>query len=122
MGAGGHNIRNVTTPGRRDRRFDETLQLSVGDLTLDLVRHEARRDGRIIELTAKEFALLEYLMANSDRVLSRSMILSHVWDEGFQGATNIVDVYVRHLRHKIGDDDQKLLRRFDKRGMCVAHY
>jgi len=84
--------------------------LRVANLELDRLTQQVRRSGKNIELTAKEYALLEYLMANSDRVLSRSMILSHVWDEGFHGATNIVDVYVRHLRNKIGDDDQKLIR------------
>ena len=84
--------------------------LQVNDLELDRLTQQVRKGGRYIELTAKEYALLEYLMANSDRVLSRSMILTHVWDEGFQGATNIVDVYVRHLRNKIGDDDQRLIR------------
>src|SRR5579864_1033612 len=64
---------------RRDRRFDEVPQLTVGDLTLDLVRHEAQRAGRIIELTAKEFALLEYLMRHSGRVLTRTQITDAVW-------------------------------------------
>jgi two-component system copper resistance phosphate regulon response regulator CusR len=84
--------------------------LRVANLELDRLTQQVRRGGKIIELTAKEYALLEYLMANSDRVLSRSMILAHVWDQGFSGATNIVDVYVRHLRSKIGDDEQKLIR------------
>lgn len=84
--------------------------LRVSDLELDRLTQQVRRGGRRIDLTAKEYALLEYLMANSDRVLSRSMILDHVWDQGFHGATNIVDVYVRHLRDKIGDADQKLIR------------
>ena len=59
---------------RRDRRFDETPQLSVGEVTLDLVRHEASRAGRVIELTAKEFALLEYLMRHPGQVLTRTQI------------------------------------------------
>jgi two-component system copper resistance phosphate regulon response regulator CusR len=84
--------------------------LRVANLELDRLTQQVRRNGRIIDLTAKEYALLEYLMANTDRVLSRSMILDHVWDQGFRGATNIVDVYVRHLRNKIGDEDQKLIR------------
>jgi two-component system copper resistance phosphate regulon response regulator CusR len=54
-------------------------------------------------LTAKEYALLEYMAANSGRVLSRTMILEHVWDQSFEGLTNIVDVYVRHLRTKVDD-------------------
>jgi two-component system copper resistance phosphate regulon response regulator CusR len=84
--------------------------LRVADLELDRLTQQVRRAGRRIDLTAKEYGLLEYLMANADRVLSRSMILDHVWDQGFQGATNIVDVYVRHLRDKISDMEQKLIR------------
>ena len=84
--------------------------LRVGDLELDRLMHQVRHRGKRVDLTAKEYGLLEYLMANADRVLSRTMILDHVWDQSFSGATNIVDVYVRHLRDKIGDDDQKLIR------------
>ncbi|MBV9230419.1 MAG: response regulator transcription factor, partial [Chloroflexi bacterium] len=64
---------------RRDRSFEGQPQLRVGDLTLDLVRHEARRGGRIIELTAKEFALLEYLMRHAGQVLTRTQIIDSVW-------------------------------------------
>jgi two-component system copper resistance phosphate regulon response regulator CusR len=84
--------------------------LRAGDLELDRMTQQVRRNGKRIDLTAKEYALLEYLMANCDRVLSRSMILDHVWDQAFHGATNIVDVYVRHLRDKIGDSEQRLIR------------
>jgi len=84
--------------------------LRVGDLELDRLMHQVRHRGKRVDLTAKEYGLLEYLMANADRVLSRTMILDHVWDQSFSGATNIVDVYVRHLRDKIGDDDQKRIR------------
>jgi len=84
--------------------------LRVGDLELDRLTQQVRRNGKRIDLSPKEYGLLEYLMANGDRVLSRSMILEHVWDQGFEGATNIVDVYVRHLREKIGDSDQRLIR------------
>lgn len=84
--------------------------LRVSDVELNRVTQQVRRSGKRIELTAKEYGLLEYLMANSDRVLSRNMIIDHVWDQSFTGATNIVDVYVRHLRDKIGDSEQKLIR------------
>jgi two-component system copper resistance phosphate regulon response regulator CusR len=84
--------------------------LHVADMELDRLTQQVRRRGKRIELTAKEYGLLEYLMANSDRVLSRNMIIEHVWDQSFTGATNIVDVYVRHLRDKIGDSEQKLIR------------
>lgn len=85
--------------------------LRVSDLELDRLSQTVKRAGGRIELTAKEYALLEYLMANAGRVLSRTMIVEHVWDQSFDGATNIVDVYVRHLRHKVDDPhEQKLIR------------
>src|SRR5262245_18026340 len=85
--------------------------LRVGDLELDRLSQQVRRAGKRIELTAKEYALLEYLMANAGRVLSRTMIIEHVWDQSFDGATNIVDVYVRHLRNKVDEQhEQKLIR------------
>ena len=77
--------------------------LRVGDLEVDRFTQQVRRAGRRIELTAKEFALLEYLAANPGRVFSRTMIIEHVWDQSFEGLTNIVDVYVRHLRSKVDD-------------------
>ena len=70
-----------------------------------------KRNGKSIELTSKEFALLEYFMSNPGRVLSRTMIVENVWDRSFEGLTNIVDVYVLQLRRKIDDNDEpKLLR------------
>jgi DNA-binding response OmpR family regulator len=77
--------------------------LRVGDLEVDRFTKQVRRGGRRIELTAKEYALLEYLAANPGRVFSRTMIIEHVWDQSFEGLTNIVDVYVRHLRSKVDD-------------------
>src|SRR5213593_5184076 len=77
--------------------------LRIGDLELDRTSQQVRRLGRRIELTGKEYALLEYLMAHAGRVLSRTMIIEHVWDQSFDGATNIVDVYVRHLRSKVDE-------------------
>ncbi len=82
---------------------DRSHVLRVGDLELDRMSQQVRRGGKRIELTAKEYALLEYLTAHPGRVLSRTMIVEHVWDESFEGLTNIVDVYVRHLRTKIDD-------------------
>jgi len=77
--------------------------LRVGDLEIDRLTQQVRRAGRKIELTGKEYALLEYLAANPGRVFSRTMIIEHVWDQSFEGLTNIVDVYVRHLRTKVDD-------------------
>jgi DNA-binding response OmpR family regulator len=73
----------------------------VADLELDRLAHTVRRNGNRIELTPKEYALLEYLATQPGRVFSRTMIVEHVWDQGFEGLTNIVDVYVRHLREKV---------------------
>jgi two-component system copper resistance phosphate regulon response regulator CusR len=77
--------------------------LRVADLEVDRFTQQVRRGGRRIELTPKEYALLEYLAANPGRVFSRTMIIEHVWDQSFEGLTNIVDVYVRHLRAKVDD-------------------
>jgi DNA-binding response OmpR family regulator len=77
--------------------------IRIADLEIDRISHQVRRDGTQIKLTAKEYALVEYLAANRGRVLSRSMIVEHVWDQSFEGLTNIVDVYVRQLRSKIDD-------------------
>ncbi len=86
---------------RRDRRFEETLELHVGDLTLDLVRHEARRGKHIIELTAKEFALLEYLMRHPGQVLTRTQLIDAVWRYDLEALSNVVDIYIHYLREKI---------------------
>ncbi len=90
---------------------DRQNVLRVADLEVDRLSQQVRRASRRVELTAKEYALLEYLMANAGRVLSRTMIIDHVWDQSFDGATNIVDVYVRHLRSKVDDGhDTRLIR------------
>jgi heavy metal response regulator len=85
--------------------------IRVGDLELDRLSQQVKRGGKRIELTSKEYSLLEYLMSNAGRVLSRTMIIEHVWDQSFDGINNIVDVYVRHLRSKVDDPcEQKLIR------------
>ncbi len=86
-------------------------QLTVGDLTLDLHSRKATRDGRELEpLRPREFALLEYLMRNAGRVVSKTMILSHVWDYSFDPRTNVVDVLVFRLREKVDKGfDTKLI-------------
>jgi len=95
--------------------------LRVGDLELDQTSKQVRRAGRRVELTAKEYALLEYLMANAGRVVSRTMIIEHVWDQSFDGATNIVDVYVRHLRAKVDEPfERKLIRTMRGAGYAIS--
>jgi two-component system, OmpR family, copper resistance phosphate regulon response regulator CusR len=86
------------------RRPQEMLdKLSVADLELDRIRHIVTRAGKPIKLTQREYAVLEYLMRNAGRTVTRTMIVEHVWNLGFQGLTNIVDVYINYLRSKIDD-------------------
>lgn len=85
--------------------------LSCGGLTIDVSRHRVTRDGRDIELTGREFSLLQYFMENKTIVLTRDQLLEKVWGYEYLGETNVVDVYVRYLRGKIDDGfDQKLLQ------------
>lgn len=88
---------------RRDRAEKETV-LKVADLTLSLITHKVTRGGKEIELTSKEYALLEYFMRNPGKVLTRTMISEHVWDYHFDSMTNVIDVYVNYLRKKIDKD------------------
>ena len=94
--------------------------LKVADLELDRLSRQVRRAGKRIDLTSKEYSLLEYLLSHSGRVLSRTMIVEHVWDESFEGLTNIVDVYIRYLRNKIDEGHpKKLIRTVRGVGYCV---
>jgi len=94
---------------RRGQPTPERLQ--VGDLVLDCIRRKVTRNNDAIELAPKEFSILEYMMRNRGRPLSRTMIVEHVWDMDYDGLTNIVDVYIRHLRSKIDDRyTQKLIQ------------
>jgi two-component system copper resistance phosphate regulon response regulator CusR len=94
--------------------------LAISNLELNRLTHQVRRGGQRIELTGKEFALLEYLLSSPHRVFSRTMILEHVWDQSFEGVTNIVDVYVRHLRRKVDDPfPLKLIHTVRGVGYCV---
>jgi DNA-binding response OmpR family regulator len=95
---------------RRSSQTVEPSTLTYADLTLDLLSREVMRGGRKIELQAREFALLEYLLRNAGRVVSKTMILEHVWDYHFDPKTNVIDVLVSRLRGKIDRDfDRKLI-------------
>ncbi len=95
--------------------------IHIADLELDRLSQQVKRGGRRIDLTSKEYSLLEYLMSNAGRVLSRTMIIEHVWDQSFDGITNIVDVYVRHLRSKIDEDHgPKLIRTVRGVGYAIS--
>lgn len=76
-------------------------QLQVGDLVLDPVSHRVSRGGKLIDLTAKEYALLEFLMRHAGEVVTRTQIIEHVWDQHFDSDTNVVGVYITYLRQKI---------------------
>ena len=89
---------------RRSGGTAASTVLTVGDLTLDLLARKATRAGREIDLRPREFALLEYLMRNAGRVVSKTMILSHVWDYDFDPRTNVVDVLVFRVREKVDRD------------------
>jgi len=89
---------------RRATHSTEPTRLTVGDLTLDLLQRQVTRAGRNIELQAREFSLLEYLLRHVGRVVTKTMILEHVWDYSFDPQTNVVDVVVCSLRNKVDKD------------------
>jgi two-component system copper resistance phosphate regulon response regulator CusR len=99
-------LARVRTIVRRGRSGTESTTLQVADLQLDLLRRRVTRDGKRLNLTAKEFGLLELLMRRQGEVLPRSLIASQVWDMNFDSDTNVIEVAMRRLRVKIDDDHQ----------------
>ena len=96
---------------RRATRASEPSQLTTGDLSMNLLTREVRRGDEKIDLQPREFTLLEYLMRNESRVVSKTMILEHVWDYSFDPQTNVVDVLVCRLRNKVDRDfDKKMIQ------------
>ncbi|MCU0787109.1 MAG: response regulator transcription factor [Verrucomicrobia bacterium] len=96
---------------RRATRTSEPTSLTVGELVLDLLTRQARREGQPLELQAREVALLEYLMRNAGRIVSKTSILEHVYEYSFDPQTNVVDVLLHRLRSKIDKGfDRKLIR------------
>ena len=107
--------------GRRRVQAREPDQLETANLVLDLRRRRAVRDGRTIDLSPKEFALLEFLMRNQGRVVTRTQILDHVWGYDYSPDSNLVDVYVTYLRRKIDRGHQrKLIRTVGGAGNAVG--
>jgi two-component system OmpR family response regulator len=97
--------------------------LEVGDVSLDPAAHRVLRAGQAVELSAREFALLEYLMRNAGEVVSRTRILDHVWDYNYDGLSNVVDVYVGYLRRKLGpssNDGEPFIRTVRGVGYAVG--
>ena len=104
-------LARVRTLLRRGRQSVDPTALQVADLELDLLRRRVNRGGRRIDLTAKEFALLELLMRRQGEVLPRSLIASQVWDMNFDSDTNVIEVAMRRLRNKVDDSfEQKLIQ------------
>ena len=96
-------LARIEALGRRSDVIAKETILRVGDLTIDLIDRTASRRGKEIELLPREFQLLEYLVRNEGRVISRAMLLQHVWDLHFDPSTNIIDVYVGRVRRKLDD-------------------
>lgn len=94
----------VQTLIRRDKKNDAPTILQFGGISMDLLKHEVRRNGDLIELPAKEYSLLEYFMRNPGIVISKTSILEHVYDYSFDPQTNVVDVLICRLRNKIDKD------------------
>ncbi|MDQ6672377.1 MAG: response regulator transcription factor [Chloroflexota bacterium] len=96
---------------RRDGLSARDPILKIGDLQIDTVSHEVRRSGKLIDLTSKEYAILEYFARNPNRVLTRTQIAEHVWDFDFVSMSNVIDVYIGYLRRKLSDDSEPRLLR-----------
>ena len=95
---------------RRSTGATETVTLTAGTLVMNLVTRQVAREGEPVELQPREFSLLEYLVRNKDRVVSKTMIMEHVWDYSFDPQTNVVDVLIHRVRSKIDKGfDQKLI-------------
>lgn len=102
-------IARIQALARRSSGLPEATRLTVADLTMDLRTREVKRSGRLINLQPREFALLEYLMRNVGRLVTRTMIMEHVWDYNFDPQTNVVETRISRLRDKIDRDFEKKL-------------
>jgi len=105
----------------RRGKLPQQVTLQVDDLMLDRIEHRVERGGKRIELTSKEFALLEYLMRNAGRCITRAMIIEHVWNVSFDTTTNVVDVYINYLRKKVDENaTKKLIKTVRGTGYVIA--
>lgn len=102
-------IARIQALARRARGLPETTRLTVADLTMDLLTREVKKSGRLISLQPREFALLEYLMRNAGRLVTKTMIMEHVWDYNFDPQTNVVEARISRLRDKIDKEFEKRL-------------
>ncbi|MEW5950644.1 MAG: response regulator transcription factor [Elusimicrobiota bacterium] len=112
-------LARIRALSRKDNSAQPTL-LKTGDLQMDLLSHTVTRAGKKIDLTAKEFSLLEYLMRNAGKVVTRTMISEHVWDINFDTNTNVIDVFINYLRKKVdGDNKKKMIRTIRGKGYVL---
>ena len=96
---------------RRSTGAAESTRVSAGNLTIDLLKREATLSGKVIDLQPREFSLLEFLLRNAGRIVSKTMILEHIWDYSFDPQTNVVDVLICRLRSKLDKEGvQKIIR------------
>ena len=115
----GELLARIRVQLRQGKKEPEAF-LTVEDLVMDLLKREVSRAGEDIELTPKEFALLEYLLRNKGRVVTRTAIIEHVWDMHFDSDTNLVDVFIRYLRRKIDESHEvKLIQTKRGRGYVI---
>lgn len=115
-------LARVRTLLRRGNRVIESEQMRIADLELDLLRRRVMRAGQRIDLTSKEFALLELFMRRQGEVLPRSLIASQIWDMNFDSDTNVIEVAIRRLRAKVDDGfDQKLIKTVRGIGYVLEH-
>jgi len=103
----------------RARPAEASTKLSAGPIELDLAAHKASLDGRELDLSAKEFSLLEYLLRNKDRIVTRTMIAEHVWDINFDTGTNVIDVYINYLRRKLEKGPRKFIHTVRGKGYML---
>ncbi|NLI10851.1 MAG: response regulator transcription factor [Elusimicrobia bacterium] len=112
-------LARIRALSRKDNSAQPTL-LKNGDLQMDLLSHTVTRAGKKIDLTAKEFSLLEYLMRNAGKVVTRTMISEHVWDINFDTNTNVIDVFINYLRKKVdGENKKKMIRTIRGKGYVL---
>ena len=98
----------------------DSSKLIAGDLVMDIAAHRVKRGDKDIELSAKEYALLEYLIHNKNHVVTRDQIENHIWNFDYEGGTNVVDVYISYLRRKIDDDfEEKMIKTVRGRGYML---
>ncbi len=93
--------------------------LSSGDVTLNSVTHQVRTNGKLVDVTNREYAILEYLLRNKNRLLSKGMIAEHVWDFHFSGDYNLIEVYVARLRNKLGSHRQQFIQTVRNGGYVI---